>query len=128
MTRWPNAVDGPAARAGDLRDEPVGVEAVEKATDLGTLLSRVITKAVSELCTQVAVRERAPPHESDKAASWRPSTASAACRCCWPSRTRAWPLGIASRAYVMETRRVVLSGLSATLAESPHVRAAYRGG
>ena len=40
--------DAPAARAGDLRGEPVDVEAVEKATDLGTLLSRVITKAVRE--------------------------------------------------------------------------------
>ena len=37
-------------------------------------------------------------------------------------------LGIASRAYVMETGRVVLSGSSRELAESPHVRAAYLGG
>jgi branched-chain amino acid transport system ATP-binding protein len=37
-------------------------------------------------------------------------------------------LGIASRAYVMETGRVALSGASATLAESPHVKAAYLGG
>ena len=37
-------------------------------------------------------------------------------------------LGIAARAYVMETGRVALSGLSATLAESPHVKAAYLGG
>ena len=37
-------------------------------------------------------------------------------------------LGIAGRAYVMETGRVVLSGPSATLAESPHVKAAYLGG
>jgi branched-chain amino acid transport system ATP-binding protein len=37
-------------------------------------------------------------------------------------------LGIAGRAYVMETGRVALSGLSATLAESPHVKAAYLGG
>jgi branched-chain amino acid transport system ATP-binding protein len=37
-------------------------------------------------------------------------------------------LGIASRAYVMETGRVALSGPSATLAESPHVKAAYLGG
>jgi branched-chain amino acid transport system ATP-binding protein len=37
-------------------------------------------------------------------------------------------LGIASRAYVMETGRVVLSGSSSELAESPHVKAAYLGG
>jgi branched-chain amino acid transport system ATP-binding protein len=37
-------------------------------------------------------------------------------------------LGIASRAYVMETGRVALSGPAATLAESPHVKAAYLGG
>jgi branched-chain amino acid transport system ATP-binding protein len=37
-------------------------------------------------------------------------------------------LGIASRAYVMETGRVALSGPSAALAESPHVKAAYLGG
>ena len=37
-------------------------------------------------------------------------------------------LGIAARAYVMETGRVALSGPSATLAESPHVKAAYLGG
>ena len=37
-------------------------------------------------------------------------------------------LGVAARAYVMETGRVALSGLSATLAESPHVKAAYLGG
>ena len=37
-------------------------------------------------------------------------------------------LGIAARAYVMETGRVALSGSSATLAESPHVKAAYLGG
>jgi branched-chain amino acid transport system ATP-binding protein len=37
-------------------------------------------------------------------------------------------LGIAARAYVMETGRMALSGLSATLAESPHVKAAYLGG
>jgi branched-chain amino acid transport system ATP-binding protein len=37
-------------------------------------------------------------------------------------------LGLAARAYVMETGRVALSGPSATLAESPHVKAAYLGG
>jgi branched-chain amino acid transport system ATP-binding protein len=37
-------------------------------------------------------------------------------------------LGIASRAYVMETGRVALDGPSAALAESPHVKAAYLGG
>jgi branched-chain amino acid transport system ATP-binding protein len=37
-------------------------------------------------------------------------------------------LGIASRAYVMETGRVALSGPSAILSESPHVKAAYLGG
>ena len=36
--------------------------------------------------------------------------------------------GIASRAYVMETGRVSLSGSSSELAESPHVKAAYLGG
>jgi branched-chain amino acid transport system ATP-binding protein len=37
-------------------------------------------------------------------------------------------LGIAARAYILETGRVALSGPSATLAESPHVKAAYLGG
>jgi branched-chain amino acid transport system ATP-binding protein len=37
-------------------------------------------------------------------------------------------LGLAARAYVMETGRVALSGPSAALAESPHVKAAYLGG
>lgn len=37
-------------------------------------------------------------------------------------------LSIAVRAYVMETGRVSLSGASAELAESPHVKAAYLGG
>jgi branched-chain amino acid transport system ATP-binding protein len=37
-------------------------------------------------------------------------------------------LGIAARAYVLEAGRVALSGPSATLAESPHVKAAYLGG
>jgi branched-chain amino acid transport system ATP-binding protein len=37
-------------------------------------------------------------------------------------------LGIASRAYVMETGRVALSGPSSELTESPHVKAAYLGG
>jgi branched-chain amino acid transport system ATP-binding protein len=37
-------------------------------------------------------------------------------------------LGIAARAYVMEAGRVALSGPSATLAESPHVKGAYLGG
>jgi len=37
-------------------------------------------------------------------------------------------LGVASRAYVMETGKIVLSGPSATLRESPHVKAAYLGG
>jgi len=36
-------------------------------------------------------------------------------------------LGVASRAYVMETGRIALDGPSAELAESPHVRAAYLG-
>ena len=37
-------------------------------------------------------------------------------------------LAVASRAYVMETGKIVLSGPSATLRESPHVKAAYLGG
>jgi branched-chain amino acid transport system ATP-binding protein len=37
-------------------------------------------------------------------------------------------LGVAARAYVMETGKIVLSGPSATLRESPHVKAAYLGG
>ncbi len=37
-------------------------------------------------------------------------------------------LSISSRTYVMETGKVVLDGLSASLRESPHVRAAYLGG
>ncbi len=36
-------------------------------------------------------------------------------------------LGIAGRAYVMETGRVALSGPAAALVESPHVKAAYLG-
>ncbi len=45
----PERGDAPAARAGDLRDQPVDVETVEEAADLGTLLFRVITEMVSEL-------------------------------------------------------------------------------
>jgi branched-chain amino acid transport system ATP-binding protein len=37
-------------------------------------------------------------------------------------------LGIAGRAYVMETGRMTISGPSAALVESPHVKAAYLGG
>jgi branched-chain amino acid transport system ATP-binding protein len=37
-------------------------------------------------------------------------------------------LGLATRAYVMETGRIVLDGLSRDLADSPHVKAAYLGG
>jgi branched-chain amino acid transport system ATP-binding protein len=37
-------------------------------------------------------------------------------------------LAMSSRAYVLETGAVVLSGLSASLRESPHVKAAYLGG
>jgi branched-chain amino acid transport system ATP-binding protein len=37
-------------------------------------------------------------------------------------------LAVASRAYVMETGRIVLSGPAAALRESPHVKAAYLGG
>lgn len=37
-------------------------------------------------------------------------------------------LAMSSRAYVLETGTVVLSGLSASLRESPHVKAAYLGG
>jgi len=37
-------------------------------------------------------------------------------------------LGIAGRAYVLETGCVALSGPSGTLVESPHVKAAYLGG
>lgn len=37
-------------------------------------------------------------------------------------------LAISSRAYVLETGTVVLSGSSASLRESPHVKAAYPGG
>src|SRR6266508_832416 len=70
MTRWPNAVDAPAPRAWDLRDEPVDVETVEKATDLSTLPFRVITKVASELGAEIAVREPVhrvlPAHEGDK--------------------------------------------------------------
>jgi len=36
--------DAPAARAGDLRNQPVDVEAVQESADLGTLLFRVLTK------------------------------------------------------------------------------------
>jgi branched-chain amino acid transport system ATP-binding protein len=37
-------------------------------------------------------------------------------------------LGLAKRAYVMETGRIVLAGPAGELAESSHVRAAYLGG
>ncbi|MBI2466495.1 MAG: ABC transporter ATP-binding protein [Candidatus Rokubacteria bacterium] len=37
-------------------------------------------------------------------------------------------LAISSRTYVMETGRIVLDGPSASLRESPHVKAAYLGG
>ena len=37
-------------------------------------------------------------------------------------------LAVASRAYVMETGRIALSGPAADLRESPHVKAAYLGG
>jgi branched-chain amino acid transport system ATP-binding protein len=37
-------------------------------------------------------------------------------------------LGLAARAYVMETGRIVLDGPASQLADSPHVRAAYLGG
>jgi branched-chain amino acid transport system ATP-binding protein len=37
-------------------------------------------------------------------------------------------LAVATRAYVMETGRIVLSGPAAQLRESPHVKAAYLGG
>ena len=37
-------------------------------------------------------------------------------------------LAVSSRAYVMETGTIVLSGESATLRQSPHVKAAYLGG
>jgi branched-chain amino acid transport system ATP-binding protein len=37
-------------------------------------------------------------------------------------------LAVATRAYVMETGRIVLSGPAAALRESPHVKAAYLGG
>jgi hypothetical protein len=49
--------DAPAARAGDLHDEPVDVEAMEEAADLSTLLSRVIAEMASERGAEVAVRE-----------------------------------------------------------------------
>jgi hypothetical protein len=41
--------DAPAARAGDLRDQPVDVNAEEEAADLGTLLVRVIAEVAGEL-------------------------------------------------------------------------------
>jgi len=37
-------------------------------------------------------------------------------------------LSISARTYVMETGSIVLEGLSASLRESPHVKAAYLGG
>jgi hypothetical protein len=49
--------DAPAARARDLLDEPVDVEAVEQSTDLGTVLFRVIPKLIDKLGAKVAVRE-----------------------------------------------------------------------
>ena len=62
--------DSPAPGAGDLRDEPVDVEAVEEPTDLGTLRFRVIAESAGELCTEVAVGEAVhgvlPAHEGDE--------------------------------------------------------------
>ncbi len=37
-------------------------------------------------------------------------------------------LSISTTTYVMETGKIALDGLSATLRESPHVKAAYLGG
>jgi len=49
--------DAPAARTGNLRNQPVDVKAVEEAGDLGTLLGRVLTKMAVELGSEVAIRE-----------------------------------------------------------------------
>ena len=49
--------DAPAARARDLRNQPVDVEAVQEAADLGTLLRGVRTQVAGELGAQVAVGE-----------------------------------------------------------------------
>ena len=62
--------DAPAARAGDLRNQPVDVEAVQESADLGTLLSRVVAKVAGELGAKVAVGEAVhgvlAAHEGDK--------------------------------------------------------------
>lgn len=62
--------DAPAARAGDLRDEPEDVQAVEQSADLGTLLFRVIPKPIGQLGPEVPVREAVhgvlPAHEGDE--------------------------------------------------------------
>jgi len=62
--------DVPAARAGDLRDQAVDVEAVEKSADLRTLLCRVVTELARELGAEVAVGEAVhrmlPAHEGDE--------------------------------------------------------------
>src|SRR5262245_59837281 len=49
--------DAPAARTRDLGDQPIHVEAVEQAADLGTVLVRIATKATGQVGTEVAVRE-----------------------------------------------------------------------
>jgi hypothetical protein len=70
MTRGPNPVRRQRREAGDLRDQPVDVEAVEEATDLSTVRVRVIAEAAGELGAQVAVREPVhgvlPAHEGDE--------------------------------------------------------------
>src|SRR5262245_8710799 len=62
--------DAPAARARDLRDQAIPVEAVEQAADLGTLLFLVRPKSIGQLGAEVAVREAVhgvlPAQESDE--------------------------------------------------------------
>jgi hypothetical protein len=58
MTRWPNAVTRQRRERG-IFAQSVEVKAVEKATDLGTLLGRVLTKVASERGDRGS-RSRAP--------------------------------------------------------------------
>ena len=57
------------------------------------------------------------------ASSWRSTSRGRASS--WWSRTRRWRCPSRSRAYVLETGRIVLSGSAKEIAENPQVKAAY---
>src|SRR5262245_27131932 len=62
--------DAPAARARDLGDQPIDVEAVEQPADLGTVLSGIPPEPIGQRGTEVAVREAVhgvlPAHEGQE--------------------------------------------------------------